>query len=149
MSKGIIKITNKAEAWDFISKIKSALERPNFQGVTFQVVTDKPKRSLEQNKYYWGVIVDKAIEFYLGNIRALITDLMAAMRFELTPDFIHELFKLMFNKGCSTAKLKTDEMVIYQDNIRHHFLHKYKIDIPPPNEAEINLATSEVKDEQH
>ncbi len=146
MSKTIIKITNKTEAYQFIYRLLNYLDRPDFKGITFEVVSEKPKRSLQQNKYYWGVVIEKAVDFYKQNIRLLIVDLMEAMNFALTPDFIHELFKMLFNGGKSTTGLKTDEMMNYQDKIRHHFLHKYGVDIPPPNEEEI-LITKEVKDE--
>lgn len=145
-----IKITNKVDAFDFISRLHNYVNKPNFEEITIKVITKKSSRSNKQNRYYWGVIIGTATEFYLKNIRALIIDLMEAMRFEITPDFIHELFKLMFNKGQSTIKLKTDEMMQYQDNIRHHFWHKYKIDIPPPNELPINLTIkNETENEQH
>lgn len=139
MANDIIKITNKVDAFEFIARLQGYMAKPEFESISFQVVAHKPKRSIKQNSYYWGVVIQMTLEFYLNNIKALITDLMQAMRFELTPDFVHELFKLMFNKGLSTTKLKTDGMMAYQDAIREHFFHKYKVDIPPPNEPPIDL----------
>jgi len=91
-------------------------------------------RSLKQNKYYWGVIVAEALEFYKKNEGAFLLDILDAVKADATPEFVHELFKMRFNKGKTTTKNKTDEMEAYMLELRVFFLQKHGLDLPPPNE---------------
>lgn len=98
----------------------------------------KTQRSNSQNKYYWGCVVSEALDYYKANQTDLIRDILDAVKVELTPEFIHSMFKMRFNRGQSTASNDTSRMVEYQDAIREHFYHSYKIDIPPPGQQQIN-----------
>lgn len=93
-------------------------------------------RSNKQNKYYWGVVIQKALEYYEEKPADLLRDLVSATDAEITSKFAHELFKMMFNFKGSTTKLNTKEMMEYQDSIRELFFHR-GFDIPPPNQPPI------------
>jgi len=91
-------------------------------------------RSLRQNRYYWGVIVEEALEFYKKNEGAFLLDILDAVKADSSPEFVHEMLKMRFNKGKTTKKNKTDEMEEYMLKVRVHFLQKHGLDIAPPNE---------------
>ncbi len=97
----------------------------------------KNQRSLQQNKYYWGVPI-KLISEHTGH----------------TPDEVHELLKGLFlkkhldifNKNgsvqryyfiMSTTLLNTKTMEDYQSNIRVWGSSELGLYIPEPNEVEI------------
>jgi len=88
-------------------------------------------RSLSQNKYYWGVVVE-----------------ILADHFGYTPEELHEELKRKFNPqpsridhdktyGGSTAKLSTVEFGKYIDSIITWASSEYGIVIPSPDEIEI------------
>ena len=91
------------------------------------------KRSSPQNRYYHGVLVKEATGHYKENIGDMIRDVLKAIDAEPSEMFVHELFKMMFNKGGSTTKLDTAEMELYNLAIRSHFGVEHGVDIPPPN----------------
>ena len=97
----------------------------------------KTKRSLQQNKYYWGVPIELISE-HTGH----------------TPDEVHELLKTVFLKKHldiefkngsierysivrSTTSLNTKEMEEYQSNIRVWASSELGLYIPEPNEVEL------------
>ena len=94
----------------------------------------KTKRTDEQNKYYWGVVVS-----ILGN------------HFGYDPEEMHEELKIMFNPiqskiepsrtiGGSTTKMDTKEFMAdddsYVERICRWAASKYGIYIPIPERAE-------------
>ena len=98
-------------------------------------------RSLQQNKYMWGVVLDKSLEFYSNNESALVLDILDFIKADLTPEFVHELFKMGFNNSKSTAKLGTTGMEEYLLQVRVYMLQRHKLDIAPPNEPPLNELT--------
>lgn len=92
-----------------------------------------PKRSIKQNKYQWGVVYEYAVAYYKEHVGNMIRDILEAVEFKITKEFVHELFKVLFNYKESTAENSTVKEMKYLDKIRHHFWHKYQYDIPPPN----------------
>jgi hypothetical protein len=120
------------------------------------------KRSLDQNNYYFGVLVEEVIAFYKANQIELVRDLMKFVEkktgatFDYNKDFIHEILKLMFNEGNSTVFKDDDKpnqdgeiltgttkMNAYWDRIREYFLDEHKKDIPLPNEPPIEVLMNE------
>lgn len=135
MSDRIIVIKDKSDIHGLSARLKEYFDKGNKEPVTLQYVSSKPQRSVEQNKYYWGVVIPVALQYYKQNLTDLIKLLMDAFKFSLTKDFIHELFKLRFNKGGSTTEHKTDTFSDeYINQIREHFWHEYEVDIPEPNQ---------------
>lgn len=130
-------VIKSLEDWNKISRrVEKHFRSPNaVTPLRVTVKRDYKQRSAEQNAYYWGVVLVEAVRYYKNNPADLIRDLMAAMKLDFTPEFAHELFKIMFNSGKSTAKNDVDEMVAYNDAIREHFYHNYTITIPEPKEG--------------
>ena len=96
------------------------------------------KRSLQQNRYYHGVVIPRALEYYREHPIDMFRDIKEALKADLTPEFVHELFKLLFIKGGSTRKLETAEMEEYHLAIRGHFARNYAWDIPTPGDDTID-----------
>ena len=88
----------------------------------------RSQRSIEQNRYYWGVIVE-----------------ILADHFGYNPEEMHEALKFHFLKSHedklvtvkSTAKLSTDEFARYINQIVIWAATEYQIFIPPAGEVEI------------
>jgi hypothetical protein len=91
-------------------------------------------RSLQQNNYLWGVVVEESLQFYKKNEGALVLDILDFIKADLTPAFIHELQKMGFNRSQSTTKLDTKGMEEYMLKIRVYMAQKHGLDISPPNE---------------
>lgn len=100
------------------------------EGLRIELTLQKERhaRTLSQNSYYWGVIIE-----ILGN------------HFGYEPDEMHEELKRKFNPkiskidsnltfGGSTARLSTVEFINYIDRIVRYFAQEYGICIPDPGE---------------
>ena len=112
------------------------------------------KRSNAQNEYYWGVLIKHVTEYYQGNEIELVRDLInyiekqTKSQFAPNKDFIHEIFKWIFNNNQSTkfeditlptgqVITGTEQMNEYWGRIREFYLHKKTLLIPLPNEIPI------------
>jgi hypothetical protein len=84
------------------------------------------------------VIVKEALEFYKKNEAAFLLDILDAIEADTTPDFVHEVLKMRFNKSKTTTKSKVKEMEEYMLGLRVYFLQKHKLDIAPPNEPPLD-----------
>lgn len=90
-----------------------------------EVLKSKKKRSLNQNRYYWGVVI-KVISDHTG----------------YTSDETHQELARMFlkydNNGKtfvhSTTKLNTFDFEQYLEKCRNWALNEMSLDIPLPNE---------------
>jgi hypothetical protein len=96
--------------------------------VYLTISENKPPRSNQENRYYWGVVL-KLVSQTTG----------------YTPEEIHELMRYMFlpKKEVmgqeiigSTTELKTNEFEDYLTRIRGWAQEKLNIRIPLPNEVE-------------
>lgn len=101
-------------------------------------------RTLDQNQYYWGVVVQDALKFYSTHEKEFLLDVYRALGNNEGADVIHAMFKILFNGGHST-RFKDDErgegkekMGNYIDSIREHFYREHKFDIPPANTPRID-----------
>jgi len=108
------------------------------------------QRSNKQGNYYFGVLIGDVIKFYEGKEIELVKDLLqyieqkTGKQFALDKEFIHEVFKLMFNDGESTrfkditlpdgVLTGTVQMQDYWQRIREFYLHNKGHLIPEPNE---------------
>jgi len=101
----------------------------NLEGKIIQVIARKYKtiRSINQNKYYWGVVIKIAGDYH-----------------GYTPDEMHNAFKWLFlRKGGDlptvkrTSDLGTIEFEKYLENIRIYELSEYQVVIPLPNEIDV------------
>lgn len=90
------------------------------------------RRSNKQNAAQWGCLYDAALEYYERNPTDLAIDCLKAIKFGTNKDFMHWMFKQLFNNGQSTAKLSTIESGEYAEKMRHYFLHEYQHEIPEP-----------------
>ena len=100
-------------------------------GILVTISLKKQKRSIEQNGYYWGIVIN-----------------MIAEEMGHTPDEVHQILAKMFLKikeveidgvvyaiTKSTTKLKTDEMEEYLEKCRRYASINLHIVIPLPNET--------------
>jgi hypothetical protein len=95
---------------------------------------EKVRRSGEQNRYYWGVVIKK------------IGDAIC----EADPNEVHDMLKAEFNseilvfgdmeikKPMSTSKLGTAGFCEYVEKIRQWAWKHLQLDIPKPNTGPIN-----------
>ena len=126
-----LKITTKIEDGVIVPfpVFRERLEKLAKKHTVFDV-TIKPycrTRSLEQNKYYWGVIV-----MILGNELGYCKDMMHEA---LTRKFLsHEEKGLTFVK--STSELSTKEMNDYIEQIKQWAIDFCGIVLPEPDEVE-------------
>jgi len=91
----------------------------------------RKKRSNAQNRAQWGLLYKDAMSHYKEFPGDLAIDALESLRFGVNEDFIHEMFKRMFNEGKST-RMNTVESNKYAMRIREYFLHKYKKIIREP-----------------
>jgi hypothetical protein len=102
-------------------------------GVLVTIKKEKSQRSLEQNRYYWGVVIKLLCE-----------------EIGLNEDELHEVLKYKFLKEHaenkvlgevdfvkSTTDLNTKEMEEYLEKIRVWATEFLNMNIPLPNEVEI------------
>lgn len=90
--------------------------------------------SANQRKYYFKCLVNPILDFYRGNFRALVLDIMEAVGMELSKDFIHELLKMMFNNGKSTMGNSTAKAERRFMAIREYYARKHGLQLKEPNE---------------
>lgn len=116
---------DRADAFrEYVAKFKN--------GATIEMTIDlrKDTRSDNQNRYYWGVVIQ------------ILSD-----HFGYFPEDMHEALKLKFllqdikpfPAVKSTAKMKTDEFEDYLDKVRMWAMAEFEINIPLPNEVEFDL----------
>lgn len=139
-------MTNKLQ---FISKIENGRLMPgiqaqiylavkNFEGKFLRITIEeaKKKRSLNQNSFYWGVVVQAVLQMFLdeGN------DVDADEVHEYLKAHVGKLTKQLFTPDgsrlhtlCSTARLNTKEFEDYLEKIRA-WAAGFGVVIPLPNE---------------
>ena len=130
--EGRLVIANDEKA-SFIAEIS----RHRGKGVRVRVVVDGRKRSIVQNNYYYGVVVDL--------LRRCMQEEWGE---SLTKEEVHEILKTQCNwKECfsqltgesikvgkSTATLTTTEFEEYCERCRRFALEFFNLTIPLPNE---------------
>ena len=124
---GILQIPNR-------KRLQAELKA--FAGCAVELtIKKKNRRSLPQNKYYWGVVI--------AEIRNRLNELGN----DLDPEQVHDILKYKFNPanvigeggevidslGKSTAKMNKDEFGVYLDKIFLWAGEFLSITIPAPN----------------
>lgn len=134
------KITTKEEAFVLADKIAKYARGNDFKSFSFEADFER-KRSNPQNKYYWGVVIEAQFKYFSGNLVKLLGWLFKALSVRITRELIHEINKIVYNNGKSTAKLKIGE---YMENfiipLREDMLHECQFDIPPPEDRQLEEA---------
>ena len=104
------------------------------------------KRTTQSNSYYWGCVIEQAMDFYKQNPAQFYQDADLALKGLNGRDAVHAMFKMIFNGGHTTQFTDTpngltgkQKMAQYIDKIRGHFLHEHKKDIPPAGTPPIEI----------
>lgn len=132
------KVTPEGEIKVYRSKEMRELIRVNFAGREIEVTIQRKRkhRSLEQNQYYWGVIVPVVMQG--------LTD----AGYRVTKESTHEFLKATFNKMelvneqtgeflqtiGSTSQMSTVDMMTYFDKITQWAVEFLNVEIPQPGE---------------
>jgi len=103
---------------------------PRCKGEGFVII--KQKRSLSQNKYYWGVVI-KMVSIEIGEDENTTHQLMSG-KFNYEKKILPDQTISMIPK--STTKLDTKEFVEYTVAIRRWSAEFLNINIPQPNEVD-------------
>jgi hypothetical protein len=94
-------------------------------------------RSHNQNRYYWGIIIEELVIFFDGAVtKDQIHDILG-YKF-LTTRYEHPLTGDLIEKITSTTKLNTKQMEEYLERCRKYALEEYNHRIPLPNETIYN-----------
>jgi hypothetical protein len=98
--------------------------------VTCEIKRFRKNRTSQQNRYYWGVIVDilsKELGYEPDEIHIMLREKFLRIHDERYPDFV--LAK-------STSRLSTQEFNEFKENIQRWAAQKLGIYIPDPSEGE-------------
>ena len=125
MDYTIIRESQLSAPFDYAKRLLSEIKKP----IRILVVKKKKRRSLNQNSYYWGVVL-KVIGDELGYFPEEMHQCLATM-------FLKRIIKI--GEECietyrSTAKLKTGEFEDYLQKIRIFASSELGIFVPLPNE---------------
>lgn len=121
MTKTTFTIAKASDIAPLVQRMAEYFERGGVKPLMVGVSQSSGKpRSNAENRYYHGVIVQKALEHYEAHPMDLIKDVMEAARINLNSDFVHELIKVRFGVK-STAKLDTTGFEELMLRIRQHF----------------------------
>jgi len=90
-----------------------------------EINRSKNKRSLSQNKYYWGVVI---------NIFADHTGYMAEECHQMLTEMFLQYTKNGYEFTKSTKQLDTKEFEEYTEKCRQWLWHQLQLHIPLPNE---------------
>jgi len=113
-----------------IDSIRASLD--SLMALRNQCEEPKKKRSLQQNAYYWGVVVQKIIEAHDDQYKPY------QIHEWLKRQFLAEIIELrgvIHEIGSSTAVLSTKQFEEFMSNVRM-WAAENGIDIPEPNEGE-------------
>lgn len=120
------KVTDGKIAFDNQSKLNSYIETLEGKYVEVKVQKERSQRSLNQNAYYWGIVIE-----------------LLSQHTGYTPDEMHEICRYQFLKKVneagfefiqSTSKLNTTEFESYLEEIKR-WASMLGVVIPDPNEA--------------
>lgn len=127
------------------------LEKEDLSSATFEVVIKpyKKNRSVQQNKYLWGVVYPAIINDENGMLFTESLEQQIAPLKVSKAEVVHELCKHKFLPkvktvtpsgevvvlNATTAKLNAFEFQQYVENIQMWAMQTFGIDIPTPNQA--------------
>lgn len=123
--------TGRFESGAFIPdnpRYHAAIAKLNGRRGSVELLAEKKKRSLNENNYYWGVVIEILSE-YTGYTPQEMHD---ALRFKFLRD---KSERDLLPRMKSTAGLTTDEFEDYLSQIRIWAAQDLACPIPLPNEA--------------
>ena len=120
---------------------RDALRMLSGKAVTITIERKRRSRSIQQNRYYWGVIIEMIY-------RQLLDD-----GWEITKEDVHELMKVkygakeLFNEATgevmqttrSTTDMSTTEFETYNENCKRWAAETIGLNIPDPNQYEFEI----------
>lgn len=125
-------INNKAEAMAYANDLLGHFREEGAAPITIKYGYKK-QRSLNQNAWYWKWLSDYVVPYFSENPVSMVQFILnKVVKFNITPELVHEMFKMVYNNGISTTRNDTKRMAEYCDSIRHDFLHDYRVHIPEP-----------------
>ena len=113
---------------DFSANFDRWLSTLEGQRVSIEVKKFKKKRSIEQNAYYWSVLIDilsKEFGYEAEEIHMVLRGKFLRIHDPKHPDFVI---------AKSTTKLTTVEFVEYIEKIQRWAAQEHQIYLPDPNE---------------
>lgn len=117
--------------------LAKTIEEFNGKEITITIENKKKKRSNEQNKYYWGVIIkliQNAIKEEWGERKtSLEVHEMLKAKFNFT-EHVNEGTGEILLIGKSTTENTTTQQEEYQEDCRIFAKEWFNIEIPLPNE---------------
>lgn len=118
---------------DYFARCEMANKKPKPLKIVISQGTGKA-RSVAQNSYYHTVLVEGALEYYRQNPADFIRDVLRAIKADITHEFVHLLFKMLFRKGKSTTENDTLQAEDYHTEIREYYAREYNLQLLEPNE---------------
>ena len=113
---------------DFPERFARYLMTLEGKRVNILVTKFKKKRSLEQNSFYWGILIDilsKEFGYESEEIHLMLREKFLRIYDDKHPDFVI---------ARSTTKLTTVEFVEYIEKIQRWAAQEHQIYLPDPNE---------------
>ncbi len=130
-------INDRDEALEFCDKLMKFAKSKTFKPIKIEANFGKA-RSNSQNSYYWLAISEYILPYFLLNPIKLVELVLKGLKFAVTKEFIHEIFKMIYLQGSSTTKSSSTSMADYMESIRHDMFHDYQLLVPEPS-ADITL----------
>ena len=113
---------------DFPERFARYLMTLEGKRVNILVTKFKKKRSLEQNSFYWGILIDilsREFGYESEEIHLMLREKFLRIYDDKHPDFVI---------ARSTTKLTTVEFVEYIEKIQRWAAQEHQIYLPDPNE---------------
>lgn len=126
---GIIR-NNKLSVYN-IQKFSEFIKTLDTLEITIDISKVIKKRSIQENRYYWGVVIQTIADHFKIDDRDFIHD---SLRFR----FLSDLSPLLLWGAKSTKVLSTSEFEDYMTNIRNWAWESHKLQILKPNEVIMN-----------
>lgn len=129
-------VNNGKLKFDAIFKLrfKELLERFEGKKIIFGLDKQKDLRTVSQNKYYWGVLIDGVAQ-ETGQDPESIHD-------HLKDKFLRipmEINGKRYYKVKSTSSLSTNEFIDYVENCRQYVQQEFGLFVPLPGEIDESL----------
>ncbi len=109
-----------------------------------ELLSEAQIRSSQQNKYWWGVVVDTVAQ--LWDVDGWRWKMANGVEVPLPKEAVHDALVTAFGGGVvatplgkarrrSTAEMSVEDFSVLIENVKEYALHKYQIVIPDPEEA--------------
>lgn len=130
--KLVIKVTNGEAKLDYLAEKIKELKDGSYE---MNIKKSRTIRSINQNNYYWGCVIDEMFELYEKTVKPSEIHDFLGYKF-LTISYRHPLSDELISKITSTTKLNTKQMEEYLEQCRKYAMEEYNHRIPLPNETE-------------